>query len=74
MSPTYVHIYPLPFGLPFHSGHHSALSRVHCAIRRFSIIICFTHNMNSVYVSIPVSKFLPPPLFSTEDEMFEWHH
>ena len=32
-SATYIYIYTLPFGLPSHSGHHSALSRVPCAIQ-----------------------------------------
>ena len=26
-------IYPFPFGFPSHSGHHSAVSRVPCAIQ-----------------------------------------
>ena len=31
-SPTYIHIYALPFGLPPHSGHHRAISRAPCAL------------------------------------------
>ena len=32
MNQPYVYVYPLPFGLPPHSGHHRALSGVPCAI------------------------------------------
>lgn len=28
---------------------------------RFSLAICFMQSINTVYVSIPVSQFLPPP-------------
>ena len=31
MNRLYIHINPIPFGLPCHSGHHSALSRAPCA-------------------------------------------
>ena len=55
------YIYPLPFGLPSHSGHHSALSRVPCAIQHV-LINYFIHGINSVCVLIPVSQLLPSPL------------
>ena len=37
MNQLYIYIYPLFFGFPSHLGHHSALSRVPCAIH----IFCF---------------------------------
>ena len=55
------YIYPFPFGLPSHSGHHSALSRVPCAIQHV-LISYFIHGINSVCVLIPVSQLLPSPL------------
>ena len=33
MNQPYMYIYPLPFGFPSHLRHHSALSRVPCAIQ-----------------------------------------
>ena len=29
---------------------------------RFSLVIYFMHSINSVYMSIPISQFIPPPL------------
>ena len=55
-------IHPLPFGFPFHVGHHRALSRVPELYSMFSLIIYFIHSLNSVYASIPISQFLPPSL------------
>ena len=62
----YIHVhtmYPLPFGLPSHSGHHNALSRVPHAIQyvlisylyRVSICIC-------VNLSLPIAS--PTPICS----------
>ena len=42
------------FVFPSHSGHHSALSRVPCAIQYVSLAIYFIHSINSIYVSISV--------------------
>ena len=60
VNQLYVYIYPLFYGFPSHLGHHRALSRVPCAIQ-FSLIIYFIHNINSVYMSISISQFIPPP-------------
>ena len=38
---TCIYIYPVLFELPSHSGHHSAWSRVSCAIGRFSFVRYF---------------------------------
>ena len=39
MNQLYMYVCPLPFGLPSHSGHHSALSRVPCAIQ-YVLLVC----------------------------------
>ena len=60
----YIYIHPLTFGLPSYSGHPSALSTVHCAVR-YVLIIYFICNINMcqcVHVSILISQFLPSPL------------
>jgi len=69
-SESAIHIHLLPFGLPSHSGHQSALSRVLCARSLLTVsqidgtcisfVICFIHSINSVYVSVPASQFLSP--------------
>ena len=58
-------VYPLPFGIPSYSGHHSAL-RVFCAIQYVLISIDFTHYL--LYLvkdvrnirSLKISKLLEP--------------
>ena len=52
---------PLCFGFPSHLGHRRALSRVPLLPGGLSSVInCIN---SSVYVSIPASQFIPPPLF-----------
>ena len=51
-----------PFWNFFPLGHHRALGRVPCAMQ-YILISYLTHSINSVYVSIPVSEFLPLPPF-----------
>ena len=58
LNQPYMYVYPLPFGLPFHSDHHRALRRVPLSIRRFSLVMHFTHSINSTYISVPISQFL----------------
>ena len=41
VNQPYLYMYPLPFGLPSHSGHHSALSRVPCAVQYVLISYLF---------------------------------
>ena len=50
-----------PFGLPSCWGHPILLSRVPMWYSMFSLVIKFIHSINSVYVSISVSQFLPLP-------------
>ena len=52
---------PLCFGFPSHLGHRRALSRVPLLPSGLSSVINCIHS--SVYVSIPASQFIPPPLF-----------
>ena len=67
MSQPSTYIFPFPFGLPFHSGRHTELSRISCAIQQVLISHLFIHRINSVYVLIPISQFLAPTLPSP------WH-
>ena len=52
--------YPLPFGLPSHLGYCSALGEFPVLYSMFPSVVHFRHSINNVYVSIPVSQFLPP--------------
>ena len=56
-----VHRHPLFFGFPSSLGHHRALSLEFPLLvySRFSLVIYFIHS--SVYMSIPISQFTPPP-------------
>ena len=51
MNQLYIYIYPLFFGCPSHLGHHSALSRVPCAIQ-YVLISYFIHSIKSTYISL----------------------
>ena len=42
-----------------HLGHHRALV-FPVLYRRFSLVIYFIHRVNNVYMSIPISQFIPP--------------
>ena len=44
-----------PSGFPYYLGHHRTLSRVLCA-SRFSLVIYFIHNINSVNMSVAFSS------------------
>ena len=59
VNQLYVYIYPLFFGFLSHLGHHRALSRVPCAIQQVLISYLFIHS--GVYMSVPISQFIPPP-------------
>ena len=60
----YIYLSPLFFGFPSHLGHHRALSRVFPELySQFSLIIYFIHSISSVYMSIPISQFIPPSSF-----------
>ena len=60
-SVIYIYIYiSTLFKFPSHLGHHKSLSRVLCAIPRFSLVIYFMHSINSVYMSIPNSQYALP--------------
>ena len=63
-SATCIHISPI-FRIFFsHLGHHRALSRVPCAKQSVLINDLFTHSINTVFISIPSSQFIPLPLSS----------
>ena len=62
MNQPYIYTHPLPFGLPFHSGHPSALRRVPCAIQ-YILISYVLYIVSSVHVPIPISQFLPLTCF-----------
>ena len=54
----YVPSFPLRF--PSHLGHQRALSRLPVLYSKFQTVVYFIHSINSVFMSIPVSQFLPP--------------
>ena len=63
VNQLYVYIYPLFFRFFSHIGHYRVLSRVPCAILLYSrslLFVCFIYR--SVYMSIPISQLIPPPL------------
>ena len=83
------YIHSLFFGFSSYLGPHSPPSRVLCATQYVLLAIYFIHSINSVYVSIPISQFIPSSPFPldihkygtgrdawmvTEDEMVGWHH
>ena len=62
MNQPYIYIYPFLFGLASHSGHHSALSRVPCAIWQVIISYPFyTQYQQCKYVhpNLPIPSTLP---------------
>ena len=68
VNQLYVYIYPLPPGSPSHPqphptplGHHRAPSWAPCAMQELPTSFYFTHG--SVYMSIPISHFIPPSPF-----------
>ena len=54
----YIYTYPLCFGFPFHLGHRREVSRLPVLYSRFSLVIYFIHSTSSVYMSIPISRFI----------------
>ena len=53
----------IPSFFASHLGHHRTLSRVPCAIMgRVSLLVYF-YSINSLYMSIPISQFIPSPPF-----------
>ena len=58
VNQLYVYIYSLFFRFVSHLSHHRGQRRVPCA--RFSLVVYFMHSINSVYMSIPISQFIPP--------------
>ena len=63
MNQPYTYRYPLPFGLPSHLGYHSAPGELPVLYSAFPSAVHFIQSISSVYVSIPVSHFLPPHPF-----------
>ena len=63
MNQLCIHVCP-HLWTPPHPGLHRALSRVPCAVQRFSLVICFIHSINGAYIfqsQSPHSSTLPPP-------------
>ena len=66
MKQPYTYIYPLIFGFPSHSGHHSALSRVSWAKQYIIFMLCnylYTHYQSCVCINpnlpLPPNPILP---------------
>lgn len=68
MSQPSTYIFPFPFGLPFHSGRHTELSRISCAIQQGLIShLFYTQNQQCIYANpnFPVPSTHPSiPLVS----------
>ena len=60
VNQLYIYIHPLFFRFFPHIGHYRVLIESPVLHSRFLVVICFTYS--SVYMSIPVSQFIPPPL------------
>ena len=74
MNQPYVYVYPLPFGLPPHSGHHRALSGVPCAIPYVLISYLF-YTWQRMYVNpnLPILPTLFAPfLIFQPRRSFAW--
>ena len=52
MNQSHIYTYPLPLGLPSHSGHHSALSSVLCAIEYIAISCLFYLDYRDGFMSV----------------------
>ena len=57
VNQLYAYIYPIPF----HLDHHRALKAFPVLHRQFSLVICPIPSINRVYMSIPLSQFIPSP-------------
>ena len=69
VNQLYVYIYPLFFGFPSHLGHHTALSRVPCAIQSVLISYLFYTQQH-----IHVNPNLQKKLFLIQDISSEFSH
>ena len=59
-SVVHIHVSPL-FGFPSHLGHHRTPRRVPWAKQQVLIhYLFYTQCINSVYMSVPISQFIPP--------------
>ena len=62
-SAIHIQISP-PFWTSLPLGYHSVLGRDTCATySKFASVVYFIHSISNVYVSIPLSQFLPPHPF-----------
>ena len=57
---SYMYTNPIFSGFLSPLDHHRALSRDSCAIQ-YTILIYFIYCINNIYMSIPISQFIPPP-------------
>ena len=55
VNQLYIYICPLFLKFPSHLGNHRALSRVPYVLISYLFYMC----INSVYMSIPISQFIP---------------
>ena len=53
-----LHISPI-FWICLLLGHHGALNRAPVLCSGFSLVTCFIHSINRVYMSIPICYFIP---------------
>ena len=58
----YMFTYIPSFWISLHLVHHRAWVDFSMLYSWLSLVTYFTHSINSVYTSIPISQFIPPPL------------
>ena len=61
VNQLYIYIQPLIFVFASYLGQHRALSLVPVLYSRFSLVTYFLHSIDSIYMSVPISQFIPPP-------------
>ena len=71
VNQSYIYIYPLLFRFPSHLGLYRVLSRVPVLHSRSLLVTYFIHS--SVYVSIPISQFIPLPPFPSGNHKFVFY-
>ena len=70
----YVHIHMHPLLLDFLPPESPQCIEFPVLRSTFSLAVWFMHSMSAVYMSVPVSEFLPPPPFPIGVHTFVLYH